>query len=250
MSERKGAIYFEDTHMKLFFDNDDSAFVTGHCAFDEQKVLIREYFEYFQAAHFHLCIAGLAGHPHTFHYFSGEGGVTERTGRAEAVVLTVGLFHDTAEAVTLHNTLEAFTFGGTYHRYTVAFLKHIGHTYGIAEVFAERAVAKLEDSALGSGARFFEVTAQTCGGVFYFALAVCELEGRVAVVILGANLRNHARTSFYNGASNVFAVVVVDTGHADFFSNQTVHAGLKILYLNDIAMSETRRRCCCKTRAG
>ena len=218
------------THIKLFFDNDDGAFMTGHRACDEQEVLFGEYFKDFKAAYFYLDGAHLTAHAQSFHYLGGKGGVAERAGGAQAVVLAVGLFHDTRETVAFHNTLEAFAFGGSEDGDTVAFLKHIADTDDVAEGFPEGAVPKFEHFAFRRGARFFEVDTQGHRGVFYFALAKGKLQGRIAVVILGANLRYHARTCFYDGTSNVFAVVVVDAGHADFFSNQTVHAGLKFLY--------------------
>ncbi len=140
------------------------------------------------------------------------------------------------------NALKAFTFGGSDDRDAVAFLKNIVDTDNVAEVFAKGAVPKFEYFAFGRGTGFFEVDAQGRWGVFYFALAEGELQGRIAVVILGANLRYHARTCFYDRTSNVFAVVI-DTGHADFFSNQTVHARLRFLYLNDIATSEKATEC-------
>ena len=138
------------THIKLFFDNDDSAFMTGHRAFDEQEVLFGEYFEDFEAAHLYLHVAHLAGHPHTLHYFSSKRRVTEGAGGTQAVVLAVGLFHNTTKTVAFHNALEAFTFGGSNDGDVVAFLEHIADTDDVTEVFAEVAVPKFEYLLLGA----------------------------------------------------------------------------------------------------
>ena len=197
--------------------------MTWHCAFDENKILIGKYFEYLQAAHFHALIAHLACHAHAFHYFSSEGGVTQRARRAESVVLTVCLLHDPAEAVAFYYALEAFTFGGADHADFIAFLEDFIYADHIAQVFAHAHVAKLCDFAFGRSAGLIEMADQAGRGVFYFTLAISELQGGITVGILRAHLRYYAGSSLDNRASNVFTVLVVDAGHADFFSNQTVH---------------------------
>lgn len=85
--------------------------MAGHSTFNEDEVLFGENFEHREATDFHLLVAHLTGHPHTFHNFCRERRVTERTWGTLAVVLAVRLFHDTAETVPTNNALEAFTFG-------------------------------------------------------------------------------------------------------------------------------------------
>ncbi len=63
--------------------------MTGHRAFDEQKVLFGEHFQDFEAADFYLDVAHLTAHAHAFHDFGGERGVAEGAGCAQAVVLSV-----------------------------------------------------------------------------------------------------------------------------------------------------------------
>ena len=190
---------------------------------DEDDVLIREHFKNLKMTHFLLNVAHVSAHTHAFHYFGGEGRVTERAGGAQTVVLTVGLLHYTTETVALHNALETFTFGCAYYGYFVAFLEYIRYAYNFAEALLEVHVAELKHFMLGRRAGFFKVTLEGRRGVFFFALAISELQSVVAIGFVIENLCDYTRASFDDRTCNVFAVAVVDAGHSDFFTNQTVH---------------------------
>jgi hypothetical protein len=45
-----------------------------------------------------------------------------------------------------------------------------------------------------------------------------KLKGIVPVYLFGSDLGNYARSSLYDGARNVFPVIVKNAGHAYFFS--------------------------------
>lgn len=204
--------------------------MAGNRSFDQEDVLVGEHFENLQFAHFHLVVPHVAAHAHPFHYLGSERRVAERTRCTEAVVLAVRLLHYTAEAVTPHNALEAFALRSAGDHYFVAFGKYIGDCNFVAEIFAEAHVAELLHFVERLfEACFFEMPHEGFGRVFCFAVAESQLEGRVAVVFFGAHLRYHAGASFDNSDCNVFAVVVIDAGHPDFFANQTVHCVLNFM---------------------
>lgn len=145
-------------------------------------------------------------------------------------MLAVRLLHDTAEAVTFHNALEAFAFGSAGDDHFVAFGKYVGYRHLVAKILFDAHVSKfLHFMKRVFEACFFKVTHQGFGRVFCFAVAESQLEGGVAVIFFGAHLRHDAGASFDDGDRDVFAVVVIDAGHPDFFANQTVHCVLNFM---------------------
>ena len=190
---------------------------------DKDDVLIREHLKNLKMTHFLLNVTHVSTHTHAFHYFGGEGRVTERARSAQTVVLTVGLLHYTTESVTLHNALETFTFRSTHNGYFVAFLENFRYGNNFAKALFKVHVAELKYFVLGCRSGFFKVPFQRRRGVFFFALAVSELQSVVAIGFVVENLCDYTRASFDDRTGNVFTVAVVDAGHSDFFTNQTVH---------------------------
>ena len=82
----------------------------GYRSAYEDIVLLREDLDDLEAFHLHPVAAHAARHTHAFHDAAGIGRVTQRTGGTLTVMLTVGLFAYTMEAMTLNDTLETFTF--------------------------------------------------------------------------------------------------------------------------------------------
>ena len=74
-----------------------------------------------------------------------------------------------------------------------------------------------------TGAGFAKVAHKSLGSILCFTIAESQLERWIAVRFLCANLRYYAGACLNNCDCNVLAVLVIDTGHADFFANQTVH---------------------------
>src|SRR5580765_8452262 len=59
--------------------------------------------------------------------------------------------------------------------------------------------------------------------MFFVFVAKCQLESIVAVAVLCSYLCNHTGTCFNNSAGCLLASGIEDTGHPDFFSNNTFH---------------------------
>src|SRR5690349_19569223 len=72
-------------------------------------VLLREDLHHLQALHLHAIATKTARHADTLHNAARVRRVTQRTRSALTVVLTVSSLTDTAEPVTLDNTLKTFT---------------------------------------------------------------------------------------------------------------------------------------------
>src|SRR5690242_518848 len=104
-------------------------------------ILFRKYFYHFQALHLHTVAAHTSCHAHTFKYAGSIGRVTDRTGSALTVVLTMRLLAYTVETMTFNNALETFTFCSAYNFHLVAFGEDV-YGNGVTNIFVERRVAE------------------------------------------------------------------------------------------------------------
>ena len=132
-------------------------------------ILFREYFQDLQTFHFHLFVTCLTSHTHTLENASRIRGTTNRTRSSASIVLSVRCFTDTRESMTFYNTLETFTFGGTYYFDCFAFCKYIcgdGFTKGFLYV----RVAELFYKSFRGGACLREVIKFSFGSVLLFLL--------------------------------------------------------------------------------
>ena len=80
---------------------------------DQDVVLFGEDLHDLQALHLYAVTTHPAGHANAFHNAAGIRGVTKRTRSTLPVMLTMRSLTDTAEAVTLDDTLKAFALGST-----------------------------------------------------------------------------------------------------------------------------------------
>jgi hypothetical protein len=124
---------------------------------------------------------------------------------------------DAAEPVALHDALESFSFGNALHIDEFAFREHVNRQ-DIAQ-FILIFELQLNDFFLRDGARFLEVA---CGRLRRALLAFVietQLQRFIPVDRCGSDLGNDTRPGLYDGARDVFPVLVKDAGHADFSSD-------------------------------
>ncbi len=197
--------------------------MAGHSSFDEEDVLFGEDFDDFEVAYFDALIAHSAGHTEAFDHSRWEGGGTDRAGMALAVVLAVGGIADSAEAVSFHYPLKALSLGGTDDVYRIAFIKHICNGNRITELDGYGEVAEFDELSLGGGSRLFKMAEERFGGVFFLSLAKAELDGVVLVGFDGFDLCHDIGLGEYDGTGHLLAVTVIDTGHPEFFTYESVH---------------------------
>ena len=74
-----------------------------------------------------------------------------------------------------------------------------------------------------SGVRLCEVVDFGFVGVLFFLIAECYLNGFVAICFFGLDLSNGTRTGLNDGAGCLLSISAEDTGHTNFFSNDTFH---------------------------
>jgi hypothetical protein len=188
----------------------------------QDVVFVGEYLHHLKAFHLNAVLAHTACHAHAFEYTGRIRRATDRTGGALTVVLTMGSFTNTGEAMALNYALEAFSFSGTYYLHLIAFSEDVDSN-GVADIFFEGRVAEFFYEFLGRGLGLGEVTFFCTDGVLVFLVAVGNLEGAVAVRFLSFNLRHNAGTGFDDGAGRLLATRIEDAGHPNFLSNDTFH---------------------------
>ena len=128
----------------------------------------------------------------------------------------MGRLTDATESVTLHNTLETLTFGGTDDIYKLSVVEQL-HRNGITEVVV---LIKLElgQVLLGRCAGLLIVSLHRLGGILLLNLAETQLNSLVTILLNGLNLGYNTRTSFDNSARHVLAVGTENGCHSDFLS--------------------------------
>lgn len=196
--------------------------MTRYGTTNQYVVLLREYFHYFQRFYFHAVATHTAGHTHAFKYAAGVRRTTHRTGSALTIVLTVRCFAHTAKAVTLHNTLETFTFRSTYHRDFLSFSKYLaGNSF--TYLFINGTITKFFYDCLRRCICLSEVIDLCLRSILFFLFTERNLQCIITVGIHGFLLSNHTRASFDNGTGNLLTIRLKNAGHADFFTNNTFH---------------------------
>jgi len=77
--------------------------------------------------------------------------------------------------MTFYNTLETFSFSGTYYLNFFTFSENV-YSNGIAEIFFERIITEFCYKALGSAVRLSEVIFFSFVGALFFLVAECYLD--------------------------------------------------------------------------
>ena len=139
-------------------------------------------------------------------------------------MLTVGTVTYTGKTVALYNTLKTFTLGDTNSVDHITVSKDLLYPNLIAERFLH-CIESFEfyQFRFGSGAGLLEMAHHRLGGILFLGLAKTQLHSVIAVNVFLLDLRHNARASFYHSAGNVATVLVEETCHAYFLSDQSIH---------------------------
>ena len=142
---------------------------------------------------------------------------TDGTGSALTVVLTVSGLSHAAEAVTLHDALEAFTLGcaDNINKFNV-----VEHLYGelVTSLVLTIKSFELGQESLRFHSGLLEMTCHGLGGVLVLLLDKTQLQSLVTVGFNSLHLSDNARTYFDNSARHVLAVGTENGCHSDFLS--------------------------------
>ena len=136
-------------------------------------------------------------------------------------MLTVGLTAYSCEAVTLHDSLESLTLGGSdYIHEAYALGEDVGYGKNVAEFqLLSEVCGKFRKLALGVDTRLLEVALESLAGVLFSGFVIGELYSGIAIILNCTELRNNARTSLDNGARYYLTVGTENGSHSDFLSN-------------------------------
>jgi hypothetical protein len=138
-------------------------------------------------------------------------------------VLAVGRLTHTAETVTLHNALEALSFGLANDADVLTFSEHVVHFHGVTRLKFLFKCVEFHEPALWSHTGTLEMALHGLRSVLLGTLAVTKLNGFVAVPLEGTYLRHDARTNFQHCAWEILPSGTVDAGHAYFFPYESGH---------------------------
>ena len=135
-------------------------------------------------------------------------------------MLTVGLAAYSLEAMAFYNTLETFTLRYTYYIDPFGRTEYVCDGECVTQLhFIAEVVCELYEFAFGCGSCLFKVAFESLAGVFLFHFVIGKLYSGITIILYCTNLRNNTRTSFNNGAWNVFSISIENGSHSDFFSN-------------------------------
>ena len=179
--------------------------------------MLGQHLDYLKVLHCDAFVAHLARHAEALEHLCGVGAGTDRTRRAETVVLAVGRLTNAAETVALYNALEAFTLGGTDNIYKTALLEEV-YRESLSQFGKSLKRIELGQVSLRGHAGFLEVTGLGLGGVLFLLLLETHLDSLVTVVLKSLYLSDNAGTNFDNSARHIFAVGTENGCHSDFFS--------------------------------
>lgn len=198
--------------------------MAGDSPFDQNQVLVGKNFQYAQVFDFHPVISHAAAKAFAFENAGGIRGSPHRAGSAQAVVLTVGSVHNPAKTVAANDALEAFAFGRTDSVNHIAFSEDLVYLDGFAQGFIHCVeIAEFENSALRLCTCLLKMTHLSLGRILFLGYSEAHLDGGIPIRIVRLYLRNHAGTRFDHGAGDVAPSLIKDAGHADFFTDQSVH---------------------------
>jgi len=125
--------------------------------------------------------------------------------------------------VTLDGAGEAFTNGCALHVHFLAHSKHISHWHSSAGgVLGCSVCAHLEflDDFAGFNTSFGQMTSQGLGHARSFARTECDLQGHIAVVLLGFDLGHAVVRHIHHCDRNCIPIISEQTHHAHFAAQQ------------------------------
>src|SRR5258708_34026294 len=208
---------------RLLADHDQSAIRPGDRTAQRDQVALGVNRQDTQVFHRHPSVAQVTGHAHALERPTWSGARTDRARMTPAIGLAVGL-RPATEVVALDHATEALAFGRANHIDDLALDKHAGidacTKLEVLETIGRHFAHGL-DAVLVGQASFLQVA-------FVWLrrarpLAKPELDGGIAVHLLGAQLRDEARTSLHQGGSRHNTVFIEEPGHAQLSSEESLN---------------------------
>src|SRR3954451_15557502 len=201
-------------------DLDDGALGAGDRAAQQDQVLVRDHVDDLEAALGHALVAHLAGAADALEHARRCGGRADRA-RGAHVVRAVG-DRAAAEAVALDGALEALALGDAGDLDLLALLEHVDGQL-LADLEALALVAKLREVAQRRVAGLLDVAELGLVQLALGHVAVAELHGVVAAVVLGAQARDPARAGLHDRDALDHAVLDEQLCHPDLRAEQSRH---------------------------
>ena len=138
----------------------------------------------------------------------------------EPVVLAVCLAADPCKAVTLHDSLETFSFRSTDNvhigsvRENICNCEHVAQFKLLSEVCLE-----LDKLALRRGSCLFEMPHKRSAGMLLADFVIGKLYSGITIFLNCTDLRDYAWTSLNDGAWNILSIGTENGSHSDFLNN-------------------------------
>src|SRR5213082_217722 len=126
------------------------------------------------------------------------------------------------KSMSLNYALETLAFCSTYDVNLFAFGEYVNRN-GFTNIFFNGKIAELFHEFFGRGARFGKMICFRFVGMLLIFIAKCKLESIVTIAVLRSYLCDHTRTCFDDGTGSLLACWIEDTGHPNFFSDDTFH---------------------------
>src|SRR3954447_24558101 len=217
---------------------DDAALGAGHRAADQEQVLVGEYVDDLEAALRDARVPHLAGAADALEDARGRGGRADRARRAH-VVRAVG-DRSAAEAVALDGSLEALALRDARDLDLLALLEHV-HGQLLADLEALALAAELAQMAKGRVAGLLDVAKLGLRELALGHVAVAELDGHVAVAVLGAQAGHAAGACLHDRYALHDAVLDEQLRHTDLCSKQCRHDQTSWIWMSTPAGRWSRR---------
>src|SRR4051794_28657151 len=198
----------------------DAVARAGDRAADEQQVVVGADTDDGDAALGDALVAHLAGQAHALEHARGRGAGADRA-RGAHVVRAVAL-RARLEAVALDRALEALALRGARDLDLGADLEGLDGDR-LADEQLARLVAELDDVLHGRGVGLAQVPELGLRQVLLLRGAERELDGLVAVALVGADARDGTRPGLEDGGALDAPVLVEDLGHAELLGEDRGH---------------------------
>src|SRR4051794_36562011 len=198
-------------------DEHEAALRTGNGPLDEQQAAFGVDPVHDQALGGLPLVAHPAGHAHALEHPSGRRTGTDRAGRAVLALRAVA-GTETVKAVPLHRTCGALALGCARDVDDGTVGEHLGAQLLTDGVALDRVSAQLHQVAARRDVGGLEVAGHGLGHLARVDLTVGELDGGVAVLLLGTDLGHDARPGLDDGHRDDPVVLVEDLGHAELLA--------------------------------
>ena len=135
-------------------------------------------------------------------------------------MLAVCLAAHSRKAVTLHDSLETFTFRSTGDINVCSVGEDICNGEDITQFkLLSEVCLELDKLALRRGSCLFEMPHERSAGMLFTHFVIGKLYSGITIILYCTDLRDYAWTSLNDGAWNVLSIGTENGSHSDFLSN-------------------------------